>query len=86
MGDHLVIVLLPLVRHIYPKWDTKMAVNQKYLIPLLFFMDNQHLLQSGVGENVCQYDDCTHENVSILAPDENDQRIALSKKGVEIFD
>ena len=29
-----------------------MAVNQKYLIPLLFFMDNQHLLQSGVGENV----------------------------------
>ena len=52
MGDHLVIVLLPLVRHIYPKWDTKMAVNQKYLMPLLFFMDNQHLLQSGVGENV----------------------------------
>ena len=86
MGDHLVIVLLPLVRHIYPKWDTKMAVNLKYLMPLLFFMDNQHLLQSGVGENVCKCDDCTHENVSILAPDENDQRIALSKKGVEIFD
>ena len=63
-----------------------MAVNQKYLMPLLFFMDNQHLLQSGVGENVCKCDDCTHENVSILAPDENDQRIALSKKGVEIFD
>ena len=52
MGDHLVIVLLPLVRHIYPKWDTKMAVNQEYLMQLLFFMDNQHLLQSGVGENV----------------------------------
>ena len=52
MGDHLVILLLPLVRHIYPKWDTKMAVNQKYLMQLLFFMDNQHLLQSGVGENV----------------------------------
>ena len=86
MGDHLVIVLLPLVRHIYPKWDTKMAVNQEYLMQLLFFMDNQHLLQSGVGENVCKCDDCTHENVSILAPDENDQRIALSKKGVEIFD
>ena len=86
MGDHLVILLLPLVRHIYPKWDTKMAVNQKYLMPLLFFMDNQHHLQSGVGENVCKCDDCTHENVSILAPDENDQRIALSKKGVEIFD
>ena len=86
MGDHLVILLLPLVRHIYPKWDTKMAVNQKYLMPLLFFMDNQHLLQSGVGENFCKCDDCTHENVSILAPDENDQRIALSKKGVEIFD